>query len=726
MATKKESTLTLHELASKSFNRSPNGLIFTEDLKSVFSVLIICLDLKAHSDTKTLFNAFTKYHPFSFTIQSAIEIMKHLEIKVDMNTTCINVSYNIKKSLALHLLQLFMDAKLLHTPADRTRGEAKEKVILQPTPKGVAILQKYARDIGLKKMPSILLSSLNSNKLFVFERSSLTDSIVHSDYLIHILFINLMGPSPNVWSPSNSDDKLPTLSQLLEYSNDTFTFENMNYAGMSGFVGKSDDADIESSWSDQIDENILHEKDRKSPLAHKFFTNPDSDSHVQYYVSDRGVRLFKSKVFGQNKTIVDYCFTTKALWQWLMDCTDIMYPKEAVSMAALLLKLGLIIPILLPPSNNSKKKFQISRSSYYTLSKTAHEIVQWNIQESSRTSNTDYLKKTVQTPRENYIDIEFASSGNIVVTDEKRSLNHNLEVTDDYLSHADSQFKDLDDILRDPGMRYLFRRYLEKDFCAENLDVYIEIKKFLKRMTLLKKIIESRNNKSAKKNTLELGFSDYNNHVAATIDSALIKQANECLEMAYHIYSSYIMIGAPYQLNIDHNLRESITAIMVHPQSPFSDTFPTSFDNLRCNDEEEDSVPAKNKEMAGLSHLPPVLLSPPAKAITRNSPPFRTLKSPKMSSRSVKPTPLALNNVSNHNGVMGMGTGEMVSTTLNETNIMKENNALTGTIKLLKILYPLLENVGEHIYKLMRSDSLQKFQNSSVYREIVSVIEYQE
>ena len=89
---------TLHELSSKNFSRTPNGLIFTNDLKTVYSIFLICLDLKEkkhNSDTKSfLLTPFIKHFEFTFTYQEAIKAMGQLELKVDMNTTCINaVSY---------------------------------------------------------------------------------------------------------------------------------------------------------------------------------------------------------------------------------------------------------------------------------------------------------------------------------------------------------------------------------------------------------------------------------------------------------------------------------------------------------------------------------------------------------------------------------------------------------------------------------------------------------
>lgn len=695
---KRANSLTLHELASKNFRRTPNGLIFSDDLKAVYSVLLICLDLKEKSsEPRGLLKAFSKPHPFSFTVQDAVNKMSKLELQVDSNSTCIAVSYHIKETLAYHLLKVFMSAKLLHTPADRTRSEPKEKVQLQPTPKGVAIAQKYARDIGLKKIPEILLSSFNSTELFTFERSTSSDSIIHSDYLVHILFIKMMGKNKNVWSPNKASDKLPSLSKLLAYDNNSFSFENRGL-GLYGSFNKMDQSnDIEISWSDQIPDELLQKEDRSSTFAHRFFTNPDSDSHIQYYVSDCGLRLFESKVFGKNKTIIDYCFSTKSIWQWLMDCTDIIYPKEAILVAALFLKTGLIVPILLEPSENSNKKFKISRSSYFTFSKAGWDIVSWD--SGTKSCKPDKIQETFsevrncKVPNNFNIDVGYAVSSNLIVPDDRTSLSDNLDSEQEQLPHV--QFKSLDDILHDPGMRYLFRSFLEKDFCAENLDVYIDIKKFLKKMTLLKKLIEnSKNYRNGK---------FYDNNIISTIDSALMNNANECLEMAYHIYSTYVMVNAPYQLNIDYSLREAIASVMLHPQSPLSDSSPGSLPKKGISGVQSSVKPRRLPIPEQLMIDEPMTADLPENDLNK----FKDIR---ISPGDIVPSPLYL---------------APISQNINMNNILRNgadnhlDDALVSTIKILKKLYPLFEKVSQHMYRLMDINSLQSFQKSDIFKETV-------
>lgn len=698
-------TTTLHELASKSFSRTPNGLIFTDDLKTVFSVFMICLDLQNdNKGSKKWFSPFEKtVFPFSFSMGEAVERMKNLELQVDMNSTCINISYNIQSDLACHLLETFMAAKLLHTPADRTRNEPKENVLLQPTPKGVGILQKYVRDIGLKNIPKILFSDFNSMELFVFERSSATDSIIHSDYLINILFIRVMGTHPNVWSPSNQNDKIPSLSKLLEYNNDTFSFEDIEFETFNGFNKRQMSHEKETPWLYQVSDPQLQNENRISPFAHKYFTNPDSDSHIQYYVSDSGLRLFKSKAFGGNKNIFDYCFTTKALWQWLMDCTDIVYPKEAVSVAALFFRAGLIVPIVLPPSENSKRKFNISRLSYYTLTNRGWDIAQWNADNKIKIARSSSPESKLCTPRSSMLEHKSSEA------DETASVHEGAFLNPSSGSKSEEEtaigpvysFRDMDDILQDPGMRYLFRSYLERYFCAENLDAFVEIKKFLKKMTILKKLIDSKHVNDLKK-VRKRKSSD--NNITATIDCALARQANECLEIGYHIYATYIMVKSPYQLNIDHNLRESISKVMLYPFSPISNG--SAIDHDSDHDIFNESVPECLTPLdSPLLALNQVARQEITSDFQHSNTTLRNSASGPLQFDATDPKTVGL-------------------TSLQANKYLKiRDSKLSTTCRVLKKLYPLFENVNQDLYRLMKIDSLQKFMSSQIYQEAVTFMD---
>ncbi|AMD20382.1 HDL362Cp [Eremothecium sinecaudum] len=695
---------TLHELATTNFNRTPDNLIFSDDLKKVYSILLICLELdeKPRDCSKKLFNTFSKTYPYAFSVHDAVEKMGNLKLYVDMNSTTVHISYTINREQAYSMLRVFMDAKLLHTPADRTRDEPKDNVLLQPTPKGVAILQRFVIHMGIKKKPPILSSAFNSMQLFTFERSSVNDAIIQSDYFIQLLFIKMMGRRPNVWTPTNPNDKLPTLAVLTEQSNDIFSFENRGLDFTTMSFGSS------SAVPDYTEcDNIASEKhkdtNRESPFAHRFFTNPDSDAHSQYYVSDSGLRICKSKVFGKYKTAIDYSFTTKAIWQWLMDCTDLMYPKEAVLIAALFLKVGLILPILLPPSLNVSKKFTISKFAYYTLSKLGRDIIQWNIP-SNTSAPVSYFK--IQVPDHTKINTDFTITGSYVIGSDQKSLTQS-ETDSEKQSSEERPIVDLSRILKDPGLRYLFRRHLENEFCAENFDVYIEIKKFSKKMTILKTLLESKA-ATEQRNMKNQKLSHPSQKIIDTIDSALTGRANECLAIAYHIFSTYIITGAPFQLNIDHALRVSITNIMIHPKSPLSKTF----NERGINPFDENTIDVQEAQYNYPSSHPSLdqLSSKDNVNVTTVSTLPELSTSPLQDDGFVSHKKAPVTDVLDFNNHFQISPESSPSTLVNSLQTLKE-------------LYVLFDEVGKHMYRLMKIDSVPKFLNSEVYEEVVSLIQ---
>lgn len=611
---------TLHEAVSKAFDRTAQGLIFTKDLKTIYALLVICLNLE--EKPKNRLNFLSRQWDFSFTQTDSVQAMKNLKLNVESTRFSTTVSYSIKPDLALSLLNTFFTAKLLHTPADCTRSEPKEKVLLQPTPKGVAIVQSYCKVNGIKdysKVP-IVNTAFNSLDLFLFERSAITGTIIYSEYFIHLLFARFVGPSPNIWSPTNPPDRIPSLEHRLRMD-DEFDFSNF-----SNFVmPEVHDEPKKSS-----------KKLRVSPFHHNFFTNPESDAHVQYYVSDKGVRLYHNYQLGGVK--IPYCFNARTAWQWLMDCTDIMYPQEATSMLSLFCKYGLIEPIILPPSTAaSKRNFTPKKTSFYTLSKKGRDISHWDGDQKTQLCATD--------------------GENITSGSDGLTLNNTLVLQDSASSEEENMVQRLDQldikrVLSDPGLRYLFRLHLEKEYCAENLDVYVDIRQFTKKVNILMRILKKPDDDEKR----------------SPSKRAMVKLINECLSSAYNIYSGHISVGSPYQLNIDHMLREKITETMLHTKSPLRPRFDETLDS-----------PEKAHLKSPEDH--------PLHNLNKATSPRGSMNNKKL---SIEIPPI--------------GDLELYNTPMTPTQ-----EEMGRSLQMLERLFPLLEQVGEQILKMLEFDSFPKF-----------------
>ncbi|KAK6457953.1 uncharacterized protein RJT20DRAFT_115287 [Scheffersomyces xylosifermentans] len=530
---------TLHERVLTNFNKTPSGKIYDRDIKDVYSILIICLKLtETAMPSKAKLNPLNKYYPFSFFLDRAIDVMQKLNISIELTLTTTTISYCIKPELAQALIKKFYEAKLIHSVTDRTRSEPKSNVPLSPTPKGVAILQSYCRRIGMKNanLPPILKSNFNSMDLHKFDRDPITDKILYSEYLLQLLFVKLIGDQPNIWSTSNKPDPLPPIEEKLEIEEAFgFNFEGANHTELKNIT--------QDHFGGLTIVDTVRNKPAQyvvSPFYHRYFTNPESDAHVQYYVSRVGVRHLSKNFFKYDgvDVIVEHCMSGKAICQWLCDCTDVMGPRQAKELGSLLIRANLIEPVMFHQFAIAEEKFVAERDYFYVLTKSGRRICNWG-------KSMDAQELLIpDTPLENVAleKLIHTESDDSVFTDENSGVYTQENKSSNYIL--------LKDILKDPGMRYLFKKHLEKEFCSENLDAYLQLKVYKKKINTLGKLLNHKKERP--------------NEGGEKLDSQVNKLANVCLSLAYHIFFTYLSSDSPFILNIDYTLRAKITSIMVN------------------------------------------------------------------------------------------------------------------------------------------------------------------
>lgn len=512
----------LHE--SLVANKTVDGTVYEKDLMDVFALMIIALDLSSAPPPKF---SFLKHNPYLFHLETALAVMRDLKFSFDLFPTTTTIAYRIELEQAEGLVNRFYAAKLLHSPADRTRNRPKSGVYLQPTPKGVAIVRDFCKRVGLyhgKCPPIVMDRSFNTMELLYFERDVLSDKIMYSDFFLCILLIRLMGPKPNVWSPKMKPDPLPEAKFGAEVALADF---------------------LETAASPAVQKNI------QSPFYHRFFTNPESDAHIQYYVSTPGVRLFRDKSFSGQ--VVPFCTSGAAITQWLCDCTDIMATGQVIQMATLLLRRGYIEAIEIPPLVSRHDQFINSKDAFYILGSFGTGVVSWDV----------YSKPT-----------RFASSRRKAFT--------------------------LEDILRDPGMRYLFRKHLETEYCVENLDLFVQLKLFERRIKYLTRLIESKGNYEED---------------TERVKRLLAKLGGMCMLLAYYIYFTYLCDESPFVVNIDYKLRDTVQRLMLNipvpdnsfPSTPLESSFqkrsvpggPITLESIFC------SISGQNREKLRTGNIRP-------------------------------------------------------------------------------------------------------------------------
>lgn len=738
----------IYSSVSTNFDNTPDGNIFEKDLKDVFSMLIICLKLtNQHQKFK-----LTKSYPYSFTINNALTTMSNLSISIDLSVVTTNLSYTINPTLGLELLHKFYSRKFIHSPADRTRSSLAPKVLLQPTPKGVAIIDEFCNKVGMSILPEILESSFNSMDLIKMDRDFETDKIIYSEYFINLLFIRMLGDRVNVWGPNNKPEEIKskTRVEIASYNTDevrsTFNFLSLNVSLRSTKTTSSQSAKNTTTPT------------TTSPFHHRFFTNPESDSHIQYYVSNSGVRAFKDRIFefdDGTEVVVNFCFSGKAIVQWLTDCCDFS-SEQGLEIAQLYLKYKLLYPIRMRSQNSSYTNsaiFYKDRNSFYCLSQLGKKICNW--QEFNSSKCRKVLPSQLLDQGE---DIESICSSLSTVSDQKISMKA---------------------ILKDQGLKYLFKKHLESEFCGENLDAYLQLKDFGSKKDKLGKLLKIRKKLRDRENGIPTGkvqflgpntdqvigndFSSIasikfiitllkspvkdpsdlppqrtvfldtmpkdptpntqSNHFLSQTDhlnKQITDTASSCLTLAYKIFFTYLSTDSPYTLNIDYRLKVKINELMMHPNSSISQYSLSVFLKTPVKEFETNIVDERASD-----HTTSKGLSEPEEKsegldLMVNSLSNSTTTPPSLASSlapSIAPTN-SRNYGSNSGSSFAITSHQIASTTM-----ANSDDTLSGKFSNLARISMTFDEILNQIYKLMEMDSIPKFLNSDLYKSSTVNIE---
>lgn len=512
--------------SSARLRTTAGGKVFDADLSAIFSLMIIGLQLQLTAGGSKAARLFRPHHSYLFTPAVACEALCHLHLKVASGSTSTVLSYSVAAELAPSLLDTIFAARLLHCPADRTRADLAPLSIMQPTPKGVAVLQSFVEGVGMPRAswPRVLLLSLNLMALLRLERDPASDRVLYSKYLVHLLFITMMGRAPNVWTPTSGPDPV-----CARHTDATATPAPSPIADslplrIRQLYQISDPHTLGLLFDSPPKSETPRDPHTLSPLHHKYFTNPESDSHVQYYTSC-GLRVFANKPY--HHSTVPISFSGKAIVQWLMDCTDLYRQAQAVGVGGLFLRLRLIEPVLVAPSAANYEEFSASRHAHYQLSAIGLKVCHWHLD----TTDGDDLDS-------------FGTDAATLDVDDGTVLVAPQNVT-------------LPMVLADPGLRFLFREHLQAERCAENLDLYRRLRTFEAKCSRVAKLIE-------------LEQMTQCHEVAPKVARALASTVATCSQIALDVYIKFLCHDAPNMVNIDLQLRLRVEETMALAAAPLA------------------------------------------------------------------------------------------------------------------------------------------------------------
>lgn len=255
-------------------------------------------------------------------------------------------------------------------------------------------------------------------------------------------------------------------------------------------------------------------------------TSSDSDSLSDYYNGLIGVKMAKERKI-LDRVVVN-TFTGKAAADWLMDCCTTVDRREVYEIADLFVHHGLISAVVEDKAyamqHSTAARFQPTKSGIYAMTDKGQQVAGWLSRESSISSD-DAAGET--------------SKGGKPCKSGKHPPR-------------DSNNSRLNFIVQDPALRLLFREFLRDTHCEENLSFYLEVRDF------------TRTYDASERAKLFSRLDAIRESLAAAygrMDPAGLGWIAE-LRTDIGLYNAFLAPGSPCELNIDHNLRNSLAGRM--------------------------------------------------------------------------------------------------------------------------------------------------------------------
>jgi hypothetical protein len=415
------------------------------------------------------------------------------------------------RDMAKAMCQHFMDARLIENASEPTSNLFKDRGTYCITPKGLHVLERFIAKNGISAdhLSEVFQMQPICMKLLHLERRVADDEIIVSQTVIYTLFRRFAGAKANFRSPGY--DQLDSFGHYNERSQGIQFLEEAPKVGLGGL---------------------------RAAAPGKF------------------------------------CFQAVAGLEWLCDFTSVVGREEAAEMGAQFVRFGLITLVSdkrktndsaiiftvrgPSPGGNSpvqqQGEFRCTTKAVYKVTDEGIRVARWN--EKTPNGSTSTLTR----PSEERSISDMASSTTTAETDSsttKLSRRMSVARVEAHESHGKSKESNSDRlrvIVEEPHLRNLFGDFLRHNFCEENLLYWVAVVDFRKKFVVTSSAVAS----NAPPAAPVRGMS----HKASPGQAAMERHHDLLIQQAYHIYKQFLAGGAQQELNIDHSLRNELSAYL--------------------------------------------------------------------------------------------------------------------------------------------------------------------
>ncbi|KAG0223177.1 hypothetical protein BGX31_008657 [Mortierella sp. GBA43] len=654
-----------------------SGRAFAKNIFDLFSTLMISLPIENHK-------VFLRSYPNSFTADDAISNLGGLQF-IQANhdadpkdptriiTRVVTTQFSLSREMAKNLCQTFMDARLFESASDATRREFHNKGIYQVTGKGAHIVEKFVHRNALSIDETRHITSNATPRILFLERSEDEDAIMLNHKAVDIIFKRFAGLRPNVvtrvsdsqgeTSPLTSSPGRDRVQVNIERCNGIEVKDQQHNYDMfkHTFYGKA-----AVDWL--LDYTTAISREEAICIAQEMVTA----KYIEQVGEEarNGPALFKTG----NSALYHFTELGRAVLGWeslvrsrgssintdWMDDRGSVGTRENRFSSELLLsaqfKLTSNTIPRLPISVAREKRRSSDESSLSSVSQVNDESISTNdaVRRLSQILNDPALQILSDSgPMSSYAPSS-AGKDSAGQRESSTSIGGSITSIGSSALPTTSNTTRLNLILSNVTLREMFKNFLKQNICEENLAFYLEVLDYKSRFNTL--ISATRAYAQSLSNQDPMSPTGPEAASGSTPNPASLRELEKQIcTQAFAIHETYLVSGAPRELNLPHQMRQDITAYMQAVVRNMSAPLPSPSSSLA-------------------SETSRALLSSP--------------DSPALSSSSL------------------------------EQEETGERNDCAGPQREL-IHISLFDRTHEHIFRLMSADSVPKFTKTDKYREVM-------
>ena len=195
------------------------------------------------------------------------------------------------------------------------------------------------------------------------------------------------------------------------------------------------------------------------------------------------------------------------------------------------------VQLALTRGSQQHGEFRCTAKAIYRITDEGRRLARWDIitKDSPNTSSTNVasIQRTSQEGTDPKLHRRTSATDKPKDTEKKVNKESNTDR--------------LRFIIEEPALRSRFREFLRDNFCEENLSFWLEVEDFKKKFSITSSAMASGSSRANPK----------------TSGQAAMERHHEALiHIAFEIYNTYLAPSSQCELNIDHGLRNELSAYL--------------------------------------------------------------------------------------------------------------------------------------------------------------------